>query len=473
VCAFRDTGFGKFRPCKTAYHMTCVSVGAPFVSRRKGGAGLAFPKVVDWPNFVCEACTVREVLGRELTGPTDVQLLCLERMRLLDIAWYWSQGTHSTYQGKIRILRKFEAVYGASILRPARLRRPPGGPDIPLMWCQEAYSLRTSTRRADAGVGIRISWMAVRQLRSAASQYWAWDLLLSQPNRVMLTKERRLLIQDCRPTDGFSHTAHSTGMRARVGDEAKPSVALLDQHVRFLDAELDSAFIADPSPPVRREIALAGLSNALFWLGWFRTSEAFGLHWDSIRLLEPHRGPERDLPPGCGLLELFLNPETKSMRHARASVLIAYRTLSGFHPGKWLHRARVYSGLGRDWPTQPHLVFTHPDGTPWTSIYFRTRHLYPSLRRQQVAGDPYLRPFTGGTAGTIESKYWSLHCYRRGARSHVSRGGKFGRHRFRRATNPQVYEHARWRYRRSSEAVDVMYREWTPRDRIKLTLYCM
>jgi hypothetical protein len=99
-------------------------------------------------------------------------------------------------------------------------------------------------------------------------------------------------------------------MRARVGDEAKPSVALLDQHVHFLDAELDSAFLADLSPPVRREITLVGLSNALFWLGLLRTYEAFGLHWDSIRLLEPHRGPERDLPPGCGLLELFLSPET-------------------------------------------------------------------------------------------------------------------------------------------------------------------
>jgi hypothetical protein len=54
--------------------MTCVSVGAPFTSRRKGGAGLSFPKVTDWPNFVCEACTVREVLGRELTGPNDIHL---------------------------------------------------------------------------------------------------------------------------------------------------------------------------------------------------------------------------------------------------------------------------------------------------------------------------------------------------------------------------------------------------------------
>ena len=38
------------------------------------------PEVLDWPNFICEVCTVRQVLHRELTGPGDTQLLMLERM---------------------------------------------------------------------------------------------------------------------------------------------------------------------------------------------------------------------------------------------------------------------------------------------------------------------------------------------------------------------------------------------------------
>jgi hypothetical protein len=41
-----------------------------------------------WPNFMCEACTVRAMLDRELTGPNDWKLLCFERMRVLDIVHY-------------------------------------------------------------------------------------------------------------------------------------------------------------------------------------------------------------------------------------------------------------------------------------------------------------------------------------------------------------------------------------------------
>jgi hypothetical protein len=111
-------------------------------------------------------------------------------------------------------------------------------------------------------------------------------------------------------------------------------------------------------------------------------------------------------------------------------------------------------------------TFHHPP----TSL--ERRHLYPFLYQRQVLGDPYLTPYSGGRGNSIEEKFWSLHCYRRGARSHVSRGGKFGHHRFKQATQAQVYEHARWRYRRSSEAIDVIYREWNPVDRIQITLNC-
>jgi hypothetical protein len=99
--------------------------------------------------------------------------------------------------------------------------------------------------------------------------------------------------------------------------------------------------------------------------------------------------------------------------------------------------------------------------------------LYPALRAQQQDGDPYLRPFTGGPGNSLEDKFWSLHCYRRGARTHVSRGGIYGHNRLKKATNDQVYEHARWRRKRSGESIDKIYLDWIIRDRIKLTLYCM
>jgi hypothetical protein len=171
------------------------------------------------------------------------------------------------------------------------------------------------------------------------------------------------------------------------------------------------------------------------------------------------------------LLSCRLGPETKSARNHRSDVPLAYKTLSGLHPGKWFHRARRAAGLGPDWRRSDRPIFVRPHGSTWTSRFFRERFLYPSLHAQRTAGDPYLTPFDGSPGNSIENKLWSLHCYRRGARSHVSRGGRFGRHRFRKATTTQIYLHARWRLRRSSEAIDKMYLEWPLRDRIKLTLY--
>ena len=87
-CSFADSGFpfsdGRLaRPCKSVYHPLCIRAGLPFSSRRKNSGGLTFPDVVVWPTFVCEACTVRAVLDRELTGADDWKLMCFERMRLL------------------------------------------------------------------------------------------------------------------------------------------------------------------------------------------------------------------------------------------------------------------------------------------------------------------------------------------------------------------------------------------------------
>ena len=138
-----------------------------------------------------------------------------------------------------------------------------------------------------------------------------------------------------------------------------------------------------------------------------------------------------------------------------------------------VHRARWWSHVGQDWSSNASKVFITTDGTPWTSLSFQQKYLYPSLQEQQQNDGPYLCPFTGGPGISLEAKFWSLHCYCRGARSHVSRGGIYGRYRLKKATPDQVYEHARWRRKRSGESIDKIYREWTIRDRIKITLYCM
>jgi hypothetical protein len=145
-CSFSDSGFpfsdgSAAYPCYSAYHTTCFEAGPPFSSRRKDGSGLTFPKIKTWPNFICEACTVRSVLDRELTGPSDWKLVCFERMRVLDMSHHWSLGTHAKCQGKLAAVTQFETEFDLDrrILRPTPLLRPPAGADIGLMWMMELH----------------------------------------------------------------------------------------------------------------------------------------------------------------------------------------------------------------------------------------------------------------------------------------------------------------------------------------------
>ncbi|CAJ1945413.1 unnamed protein product, partial [Cylindrotheca closterium] len=170
--------------------------------------------------------------------------------------------------------------------------------------------------------------------------FHALDALTAKPDQAYLTRDNKLLYQDCRPTDSLQYTFMAKGMVSRLGDDPKPSMALLDRHVRCLDSDLDALFRAATNPVEKRDIALAGLANLSLWLGWLRSSECFDLNWDDVECLEPEDGDKEELPTGCGLLKLRLAPETKSDRSRRADVLVAYRTLSGLCIGLWYHRTK-------------------------------------------------------------------------------------------------------------------------------------
>ena len=197
--------------------------------------------------------------------------------------------------------------------------------------------------------------------------------------------------------------------------------------------------------------------------------EAFTLQWADVRTLSPATAVAHGFPAGCGAVSYRLAPETKSSRSNKADVVCAYKTLSNFNLGRWFHRIRRLVGLGRDWTRDHRYIFCHADGTPWTSKYFREVYLYPALQAQQP-GCPVLRTFDTRPGNTIRDKFWSLHCYRRGARTYSNL-----RHEppMRRASTDQLYEHARWRRRRAGEKVDIMYREWTAADRVRLTYFSL
>jgi hypothetical protein len=244
----------------------------------------------------------------------------------------------------------------------------------------------------------------------------------------------------------------------------------LGRHVLVLHQTLRAQYVTATSRHAQQETALAGLAHLILWLGWLRSGECFGLRWCDFSVVEPRNGPVHDLPIGLGAVTLRLNPETKSDRSKTADVVIAYQTFSGYSIGSWFHWARRAWHVSLDTSTDFRYVFRRPDGVRWDSHYFRHTFLYPSLVQQSVAGDVFLKAFDDAPGNSIPEKFYSLHCYRRGARTHVSRA-KAPIHGAKKASDVQVYEHARWRRKRANEKIDVVYRDWTLRDRIKLTLY--
>jgi hypothetical protein len=397
-------------------------------------------------------------------------------MRMIDVACYWSQGTHDNYQPLLQRIRRFGDTFDVPTLKPMDLERPSSSPDIVLQWVQEAYSLQFSPVRKEEGLAVPISFGTIRQLRAAASQFYGMDLMVADPSATYMDKQRRLIRQPCRPTDGIGYTFHAKGMGTRLGTKSVPSVALLDQHIRFLLRELEEKYQQATRPAIRRKYALAGFATTLFWLGWLRSQEGFMTRWSDYDVTEPEDAGRHDLPVGVGVIGCRLRPETKSSRSVTADVVMAYRTISGFKLGLWFHRARRACNLDGNWQDCSRLVFTHATGGRWTSKYFREEFLYPSLYRQQAAGDPYLAPFNGevGSGNSIPEKFWSMHCLRRGARtSSTLRTRGITCTQFRPATLEQVYEHARWRLNRGGEKIDKQYQEWPMIERIQITLYSM
>ena len=85
----------------------------------------------------------------------------------------WSIGTHQTYQTKLGQMRTFEHILGVRILSDPRLSRPPGSPEIALMWTYQLSSLQRSSsaryQRLPPLERPMTAFGTIRQLRSAAS----------------------------------------------------------------------------------------------------------------------------------------------------------------------------------------------------------------------------------------------------------------------------------------------------------------
>ena len=309
ICRFHSTGFpfrpslgteaGTASPCYTRYHLHCVRAGAPFRTRLRHNAGLSMPPLADFPGFICELCTVRSVVNRELYHrPSDLALLALERMRMIDMINSWAEGTHKAYQSKIKVIRAFEGAFGVPVLRNTPITRPPASPAIALMWVQEHYSLRPSTRRHDGKTDEQITFTTVRGLRSAASMFCRLDLQTAFPGASILDRaQRAIAVRHCSPTDELCYSLMNRGMATRLGEDSIPAHELLATQVRYLDASLEERFHGPLTSAHRLEIARAGFTNANLWCAWLRAGENFGLRYCDIRCTHPRDGPSRGIGP--------------------------------------------------------------------------------------------------------------------------------------------------------------------------------
>lgn len=254
---------------------------------------------------------VRSICDRELHSRKDWLLLCLERMRLIDMANYWSQGSIKTDASKFSAISKFERTFNVQVFPVPVLKKPPTSQSILLMWAQEFHSLRRRPSRNDPHSDTHISFATIRQIRSAAAQHLTWQHIITDPDTAFLDQRRKLIMASVRPTDSALNTIFAAGLAARLGTESRPSIALLARHVRALDDSLNRQYRLAPTYELRRLYARAGLANLQFFLGWFRPSELFDSQWHRYEITEPTDGPNHDLPVGIGVIRLVMGPRLR------------------------------------------------------------------------------------------------------------------------------------------------------------------
>jgi hypothetical protein len=454
-------------PCGVSYHAECIKAGEPFRTRLPLDKGLICPSGPKLPHFICELCQVRGIINREVKARIkDLELLLMERMRLIDSLSWWQKSTMKTYGPYLSFLERFEQHYEARVLRPTLLVRPPHSAGIALVWAQQLYSLRLYQ-------GTRIKFNTIRMLRSAASLYYTWDMQIVYNGQVRRERKRNELCPYVLPNEESLATFASKGMSRRLGTEVKPSWALSFCHILYIDRRLCDAVNTASSEGSRHKLICAGLANLLGYLGWLRGTELFSINHEDVTIIEPANGPLHELPPNVGAVLVNLLAETKTNSCQVADVVMAYQTLSGLSLGFW------FQALYKVSPTSTGPLFHTTAEGQWSSRYFREKYAWPILEEMRThAKEPSLQMFGDAKGDRIADKVYSIHSWRRAGRSRVSRRARHNEPNprgTRQASKTEVYEHGRWTLRRDSrgEAIDATYNQWGLIERLAVTMLCM
>ena len=169
------------------------------------------------------------------------------------------------------------------------------------------------------------------------------------------------------------------------------------------------------------DLIAAQCAELIAWLGWLRASELFTLRREDVELVPPSNGAVYGLPPNVGVILFQLLPSTKSSRNKQVDIVITWHTASGLNLGFWLrHLFNIMDVL--KWSSPHSFLFrSNSESSHWSSNYFRTTHLYPLLHLQYLQGDVTLRHIQPTSSHGIPYHFYSMHSYRRGAKTFPTR----------------------------------------------------
>ena len=100
-------------------------------------------------------------------------------------------------------------------------------------------------------------------------------------------------------------------MRRRLGNNAVPSVALLAQHVGWIDRQMEEVFQMATTSTKKQEACRVALGNLFGWLYWLQGGEGFGLRHCDTKSVHPFHHASESLPPRRGCCQI----ETKQANH--------------------------------------------------------------------------------------------------------------------------------------------------------------
>ena len=345
--------------------------------------------------FVCELCTVRANVGKELLDFHNDHrfLISLERMRMIDMFNCWARNTLVNYKSALRSLTTFQSRFGLNILNPQTpiqsFSQPSTDPAIAFGWAVLYKSILPSAQAKGDTVG----FMSLRLLRSASVAYNTFVTALLQPQNHYRDRNNRLLQSNSiAPQENIASQLFLAGLAVRKGTESTKGKPLLHRHFIWNQRYRENLYQKCPNNTVKLEIVTAQCIELAGYQGFLRSSETTGLEGRDLFLVPPSKGLEFDLPPRVGMICFKLLPSTKTSRSAQADVVMAWATSGGLFPGLWFSRLLQLLQLENRYHL--HLpIFVHRIiHKNWTTAEYVTHHLLPLLRLQQPT-DPYLARF--------------------------------------------------------------------------------